>query len=464
MDARLWAGQEFATIDVGDARLGARVAMLASRLVEHPNSSLPDACGGWAETKAAYRLFDNDRVTADAIIRAHSDATQARITALGEDRILIAHDTTTLNYTTHHAAEGMGAIGASGLRGFFVHSAQAISIHGVPLGLLAQQRMFRPVPDPVETEDEEASTPHATRRRPPNERESRRPIDVLTASTSVLPPHLHAISIADREADFYDFLATGIHQKLDLLIRAVHDRALDQEGSPRLREAVQATAPLGSVTVDVPRSGNRASYRATLELRACPVLLCAPQNTEHHGKPSLPLWAILAQQTGAAPRAKEEPITWWLLTTLAVPDLATARQLLTWYTFRWRVERFHYTLKSGCQVEKLQLETADRMERAVAMYSVIASRLQYLTYLARTEPGLPASIALSPTELEVLARKCTGSPPTAPPDLHTAVRWIAQLGGFLGRRRDGEPGVKVLWRGLRALHFLVEGWELAHLR
>ena len=202
-----------------------------------------------------------------------------------------------------------------------------------------------PVPDPVETEDEEASTPHATRRRPPNERESRRPIDVLTATTSALPPHVHVISIADREADFYDFLATGIDNKLDLLIRAVHDRALDQEGSPRLRETVQATAPLGSVTVDVPRSGNRASYRATLELHACPVSLCAPKNAEHHGKPSLPLWAILAQQTGA-PRAKEKPITWWLLTTLAVPDPA-ARQLLTWYTFRWRVERFHDTLKSG---------------------------------------------------------------------------------------------------------------------
>lgn len=450
-------------MDVGDARLGARVAMLASRLVEHPNSSLPDGCGRWAETKAAYRLFDNERVTPDAIIGAHSDATQARITALGEDRILIAHDRATLNYTTHHAAEGMGAIGTSGLRGFFVHSAQAISIHGVPLGLLAQQRMFRPIPDPAQTEDEEAPTPHATRRPSRNERESRRWTDVLLASTKALPLHVRAISIADREADFYDFLAKGTDNKLDLLIRAVHDRRLDQEGNPRLRATVEATAPLGSITVDIPRSAARASYRATLELRACRVMLCAPQNAEHRGQPSLPLWAMLAQQTDVPP-AGEKPITWWLLTTIAVPDLATARQLLTWYTFRWRVERFHYTLKSGCQVEKLQLETADRMETAVALYSVIACRLQYLTYLARTEPGLSASIALSPTEVEVLARKCTGSPPTAPPDLHTAVRWIAQLGGFLGRRRDGEPGVKVLWRGLRALHFLVEGWELAHLR
>ncbi len=219
---------------------------------------------------------DNERVTPHTIIRAHSDATQARITALGEDRIPIAHDRAALNDTTHHAAEGTGAMGASGLRGFFVHSAQAIAIHGVPLGLFAPQGMFRPIPDPAPTEDEEAPTRHATRRPPPNERESRRWMDVLTARTRTLPLHERAISMANREADVYDFLAMGINQKLDLLIRAVHDRRLDQAGNPQLRETVEATAPLGSVTVDIPRSAARASYRATFELRACRVMLCPP--------------------------------------------------------------------------------------------------------------------------------------------------------------------------------------------
>jgi len=463
MDSQVWAGKEFATIDLGDARLGARVAMLASRLIEHPSSSLPDACGGWAETKAAYRLFDNERVKPDAILGAHYDATRERIASLGDDRILIAHDTTTLNYTTHHATKGMGSIGASGLSGFFVHSAEAISLQGVPLGLLAQQRVFRPAPEATDTEGTETPPPKVPHRSPAQERESKRWIDVLLASTGALPPNVRAISVADREADFYDFLATGCSNNLDLLVRATHDRTLDQEGNPQLRATVAATAALGSVSVEIPRSADHPSYRATLELRACPVLLRAPQDSAHRGHPSLPLWVVLAQQTDVPP-AGEKPITWWLLTTMAVPDLASAHQLLLWYTYRWRVERFHYTLKSGCQIEKLQLETAERMERAVALYCVVACRLQYLTYLSRTQPGLPAFVAFSPTEIEVLARKCTGASPKTPPDLHTAVRWIARLGGFLGRRRDGEPGVKVLWRGLRALHFLVEGWELAHLQ
>lgn len=463
MDTALWAAKEFATIDVGDARLGVRVAKLASRLIEHPASSLPEACRGWSETKAAYRLFDNDHVKPDAILLAHRDATLERIAGLGDDRILIAHDTTTLNYTTHHAAQGMGAIGARGLTGFFVHSALAVSLSGVPLGLLAQERLFRPIPEvpaPKVASSAEAPAPKPTRRRPPpEERESRRWVNVLLASTKDLPSTLHPISVADREADFYDFLATGIEHHQDMIVRAMYDRTLDQEGNPRLRATLGATAPLGRVSVEIPRSADRPSYTATLELRACPLVLRAPQDSEHRGRPSLSLWVVLAQQVDEPP-AGEKPVTWWLLTTIAVPDLATAHQMLIWYTYRWRVERFHFTLKSGCQIEKLQLETSERMQRALALYSVIACRLQYITYLSRTAPNHPATNCLSPPEIDVLHLKFTGSLPKTPLDLHTAVRWIAQLGGFLARRRDGQPGVKVLWRGLRALHYLVEGWQL----
>ena len=450
----LWAAKEFETLDLGDERLKARAAHLAARLLEHPASSLPQACLGWAETKAAYRLFDNDDVDPNAILEAHRDATVERIGDLASDRILVVHDTTTLTYTTHHAVKGMGPIGGPKQMGYFVHSAEAVSLQGVPLGLLAQLRLVRE----SERETKETAT-QSDRQVPPEERESYRWIQLLLESTRALPPGVQPIHVADREADFYDFLNAAIDRSLDVVVRARWDRVLDEEGDPHLRATVAATEPLGSVVVDIPRSGAHASYQATLELHACQVNLRPPQDAEHRGRPSLPIWVVLARQTDTPPPG-QKPVVWWLLTTLGVPDLEMAREVLRWYTLRWRIERFHYTLKSGCHIEEIQLQTFERQERALALYSVVAWRLQYITYLSRSEPTLPASSCLSSDEIEVLSATFRRDPAMPPPDLRTAVRWVAQLGGFLARRRDGEPGVKVLWLGLAALHLMVIGYQL----
>jgi len=133
-----------------------------------------------------------------------------------------------------------------------------------------------------------------------------------------------------------------------------------------------------------------------------------------------------------------------------------------WYSYRWLIERYHYVLKSGCGIEKLQLETAHRIEMALATYSIVAWRLLWLTYLARCQPDTSCEQVLEPHEWQVLYATLHHQlyPHKAPPTLADVVNWIAQLGGFLGRKHDGSPGVKVLWRGLTRLHDLVEGWQL----
>jgi hypothetical protein len=133
------------------------------------------------------------------------------------------------------------------------------------------------------------------------------------------------------------------------------------------------------------------------------------------------------------------------------------------YAYRWLVERYHYVLKSGCRIEALPLRDTDRLERALALYAIVAWRLLWLTYLARRQPEHPCTRALSTPEWQVLfrTRYPTAALPTQPPPLGQAVRWIARLGGFLDRAGDGEPGVKVLWRGLRHLEDLTVGWQLA---
>lgn len=173
--------------------------------------------------------------------------------------------------------------------------------------------------------------------------------------------------------------------------------------------------------------------------------------------------AVLAEE--AHPPPGVPPLCWLLLTTMPVPDFATARQYVQWYSARWLIERYHYVLKSGCRVEALQLETAERLERALATYAVVAWRLLWLTYEARRQPQAPCTVVLDAHEWHALACTIqrTPTPPMVAPTLAEAVRWIAQLGGFLGRRHDGDPGAKTLWRGLQRLHDIAATWQLAHV-
>jgi hypothetical protein len=135
---------------------------------------------------------------------------------------------------------------------------------------------------------------------------------------------------------------------------------------------------------------------------------------------------------------------------------------LRWYSYRWLIERYHYVLKSGCRLEQLQLESAERIHRALATYSIVAWRLLWITYLARYHPDCPADTVLETQEWQALYCTIhnTPLPPESPPPLHTCVRWIARLGGFLGRKHDGEPGVKTIWQGLRRLHDITQTWLL----
>ena len=155
---------------------------------------------------------------------------------------------------------------------------------------------------------------------------------------------------------------------------------------------------------------------------------------------------------------------WLLATTLSVENLEDALKCVQWYAYRWTIERFHFVLKSGCKIEERQLETVEAMERAIPVFSIVAWRLLWLTLQARATPDVPCTMILEEFEWKVLcvtvhARR--RQLPAKPPTLREAVRMVAQLGGFLGRKCDGEPGPQTLWRGLRRLHDLSEGWLAA---
>ena len=227
-----------------------------------------------------------------------------------------------------------------------------------------------------------------------------------------------------------------------------------------LKDILPALPEGGTLTVDVTRQAIRPARQAVLTIRWTELTLLPPRvgaaAVKAEGERVQVVWA----HEEHAPEG-QTPIDWLLLTTLPVGDFAQAAQCVQWYSLRWLVERFHFTLKSGCQVEELQLETADRFMRALATYSIVAWRLLWLTYEARIHPDQSCDRVLETPEWQVLVQHFEPKRRSSrPPTLHQAVLWIAQLGGFLARKADGAPGVKAIWRGLRRLSDMTVGAQL----
>lgn len=441
-----WALGELCSTELGDGRRTKRLVRLVSALAANPTRTLPEACEGWAETKGAYRLLENEELSPEMLLSGHRRSTLRRI---GEQEVvLLIQDTTGVNFTKHRATQGLGPMG--GLQapehpamGFFVHSCIAVTPQGLMLGVLSQKCWVRPQADGNADGGQAAGVA----------KESERWKETLQECAQALPAGVKAVTVCDREADIFDFLFTAVRLGQHALVRARHNRVLPHH--QRLWVKMDQAPVVGSMVIEVPRSDDRPARTATLELRVTPVRLQSGPVVER-----LPLTAVLAREID--PPAGVQPVEWRLLTTLPVTSAEAAATCVNWYAKRWIIERFHYTLKSGCQVEQLQLETVERLQRAVAVYSIVAWRLMYLTYLARVEPDAPCTEVLTDAEWKALycvTHKTKQTPPD-PPDVQNAIQWIARLGGFLGRKRDGRPGLKVLWRGLRRLEDITFLWTI----
>jgi hypothetical protein len=438
---------------LGDPRRTRRLVRLTAAVAAQPHASLAQACGDAASTKAAYRFFDGAETSfidrPAAIRTAHSTATKQRIADQG--RVLAVQDTTSLDFTGHVATD-LGPLERAGRTGLFVHSTLAVTLTGVPEGLLAQQVWARPAAPP--------GGRRSRRQRPIAAKESQKWLTALQESRQTLPPGVTLVHIGDREADIYDLFHTAAAlPDTALLIRAAQDRRV-ATGLGTLWAQVEAQPVADTRVLSLPRADDRPARQARLSLRWAHVALEPPRHRAAEHLPPLPVDAVLVREEAAPPG--EVPVEWLLLTTVPVTDVASAWERVTWYTYRWRIERYHFVLKSGCRIEQRHLETATRLACCLAVYAVVACWLLRLVYAARLTPEAPVTTLLPPEEWTVVwqARHLT-TPPPAAPTLRLLVREIAGLGGFLGRRADGEPGVKTLWQGLQRALDLLTGYHLA---
>jgi hypothetical protein len=452
-----WTRAEFGHAELGDDRRTDRLLMIATAFAQQPTAPIPQACGPGPATQGAYRFFENDDIDPEAIRDAHHQATLERVRQ--HPIVLALQDTSSLNYSTHPQTQGLGPIGTrrQNILGLLLHSTLTATPTGQPLGMVHTAVRAR---DP-----KAAGAARQRHRKATAQKETQKWLDSLSACQALAAqcPQTLVVNIADREGDCYDLFAQGQAAPPDayahLLVRSKHNRRLASTDT-QLWSHVGGRRSAGQLKVRVGRRGEQPARLATLAIRFCAVTLQAPLRRK--GQAPLQLWAIEAREQ--RPPRGVTPIVWRLLTTLPITSLAEACQKVGWYAQRWQIEVIHKVLKSGCKIEQRQLETAQRLERTLAVDQVVAWRLLALCKAGREQPDAAVSQWLGQAEWEALwchVHQCQ-APPRTPPTVRQSVRWIAQLGGFMARKGDGEPGPITLWRGLHRLNDLTAMWRLCH--
>jgi hypothetical protein len=454
-----WIDDELQTLDLDDERLDRRQKRLLERFASQPQASIPGACGGWAETQAAYRLFAHPRVTAESVLQPHRDATVRRMAT--HPVVLLPQDTTELDLTRpRKQVHGAGPMNWEQRRGFFQHVQLAVTPERLTLGVIAAETWGR---DP---QDYQKNGRRKTQ--PIENKESYRWLQgyrracALTAEV----PGTQIISLSDREGDIYECFVAGEAgengSRADWIIRACQDRSLPEraEGASvylKLRATVAATSPLGRLHVQVPRSGRNRAREAVLTVRSAQVVLKPPYRPGHKLPPTT-VNAVLVHEE--APPEGVEPIDWLLLTNLPVDTYEEACLVIDYYTCRWQVEVFFRVYKSGCLIEETHLESEARLMPCLSLYLIVAWRVLWLTMLGRTSAELPCDTVFAEEEWRSVWTVVRKEPsPAEPPPLGTLIKLVAGLGGHLGRTGDGPPGPQVMWIGIQRMRDFALAWR-----
>jgi hypothetical protein len=332
------------------------------------------------------------------------------------------------------------------------HGTLAFTAQHLPLGVLGLRLWAR---------EEDKPKRHSRRARAIEDKESHKWIDGLNAAASAAAqlPGTRVVNVSDRESDVYEFLTHAHILGVDVVARASWDRNV--EGPDQHLFAALAAAPvIARKKLRLPARKGQAARTARLRVHACPLTLQSPLNGSARGMAPIPLWGVWACEIN--PPAGVEPLDWKLLTSIPVTTNEEALERLDWYAARWGIEVWHRVLKSGCRIEKRQLESFERLCKLFTVYAVIAWRILYATMLARLVPDIACTAILNEDEWQALYCRIHHSPtpPATAPPLRQAVRWIAKLGGFIGRASDGEPGTQTLWKGFQELIPLTEMYRI----
>jgi hypothetical protein len=441
--------EDFSEVDFGDKRRDQRFVSIINNISSQPGSSIPRQNENWYDVKATYEFYKNDEVSLSGLKKALASYGVKQVE--DEMKLLILHDISNISFNDIPATD-LGYLDNKEGRGILCYSSVATSPEGLPLSLLYQHTWIRPL--------EELGKSAERKTRNFEDKESSRWHEGMTKVNNLLGNAVHKIHIADREADVYELFFHAYEVNTDLLIRARHNRKVD--GKSPLWDLVAQQPEAATITLEIPDPTGKKKRPVEAEVRYHQVKILRPSNSENQYE-SVTLNAIEIREKLNKEVKKQDIIHWKLLTTLEVQSVSKALQCVKWYTYRWLIERFHYILKSGTKIEELQLGQATSLQKAIAVYSIAAFRIMQLVYEARHHPNVTCEVILTPSQWKTLYilihRK--KEIPTKPPTLFQAVMWIGRLGGHLGRKSDGPPGLKTVWLGYQKLCNATTVYEIA---
>lgn len=448
-----WAVEELAKVNFGDKRLDKRFLKVACSQGQTPQLSINASSADWACAKAAYRLFENPKVTPEKILEPHLENTIHRI--YGQSLAVIIHDTTFVDFTTHEMVPDLGLATTHGnheTKGIHFHAGLALSHEGTPLGLVYSK---------IWTRVKQKAKGHAHTKIPLQKKESYRWLECLEQTKTSLPSGTKGLVIADRECDIYEYFELAQDLDLEVLVRLQHNRVIVDEfgDSYRIEDVFDKEKVRGYVDVHIPGNGSRVARDARMEVKFKEV--CFQANPREIKTPRTKnrrdLVLNVVQLTEKDPPKGIEALGWTLITSLPITSLEDAEEVMKYYRMRWTIELYFKSLKTGCNVEKCRLEEAAKLQKFIALCGIIAWRIMWLTWLQREVPHASGELAITQTEWKTLWLKkhrekikaglMKAEPPEEIPDLCTITRWIAGFGGFLNRKGDGHPGILTLARG-----------------
>jgi hypothetical protein len=453
--AECWVGRETAGCEFGDARLGDRFRKLLAQIGSAMGQSIPLVCQDWANTKAAYRFFANDRVSEADILAGHFQSSRDRVVAT-DGLVLVLHDTTEFTYQRENSEaigitkninsgrDKTGRLRSHTVCGILMHSSLAVTTEGLPLGLTAVKFWTRKKFKGTAALKKKINPTRV----PIEKKESIRWLENLKQSTELLEDPGRCVHIGDRESDIYELFCAAQQIGTHFLVRTCVDR-LAGDGDHTIAEEMDEVAVKGLHRVEV-RDSNGDPDEAVLEIRYRKIRVLPPIGKQKR-YPALTLTVIHAEERGTPKNRKK--IEWKLITDLLVQSRQDAVEKLEWYALRWKIEVFHKILKSGCKAEESKLRTAQRLANLISVFCILSWRVFWMTMLNRSAPDASPNLALTDIEIGLLDHlvKDKGQSSLRRKPLSHYLTKIARLGGYLARTNDPPPGNTVMWRGLSRL-------------